>query len=580
MIVTGQAKMLKSKNGFFVKSEYGTPIFQSTVSDDKQKEITEPEIINHVNKFIAKVKQAMPGNEYMFKVFSSSKENGYFTTSWFSKELKTLELDSGLAFNNVKWFCIQFYKKFRGGGGDNNNDCFFTALGLTKEEYDTIKQKSYRLPGFFKQKMGLKRDSFITFKEIDKWEEKTGIAVFVYGDKLRVPKIKDYKIVKHIKLSNNHYTSRSTSPETWKVRKMLYNKSINKLVVCDNKPLKGDKNSGVYYSFFDKKKYETKEEQYDCLMKKRENILNATGIDIMHHKFDDCKVALHWFYLLNNNIKEFETLNVEENYLINDSFGGGIKWTNKEYEGESVEYDVNSAYYYLLENKRFPCGPGEFKTVESLDFKKLEYGLYRCNIEKKGNEMDNMFSWKKWITHVELQDFFKYGYNIEIVKKPNNCYIYKNLVKGRDYFCKYNDKFYELKGKCNEMKKIYTMLWGSLCQRKVAYGSNKDSDLIVDGELLKTTEKDDGDYHLCKYVRYDDRYESPYARIGPFLTSFQRQRLRFFISKCDVNDLVKYNTDCVVLKKESDYFNSLISPCLGDMKKKCGVIKNGKLTCE
>jgi len=79
-----------------------------------------------------------------------------------------------------------------------------------------------------------------------------------------------------------------------------------------------------------------------------------------------------------------EKVDEKENAWLNLASTGALVFAEK-YEGEAIQYDVNSMYIYEMLKKEasWPIASGKFHTINSsfTKWSKFPYGIYKATIE-------------------------------------------------------------------------------------------------------------------------------------------------------------------------------------------------------
>ena len=267
-------------------------------------------------------------------------------------------------------------------------------------------------------------------------------------------------------------------------------------------------------------------------------------------------------------------------------------WATKNYKGKGYGYDINSAYPNILADQKFlfPIKKGVFKKLTQKEFNNLpylEYGIYRCKISGINDKLmrknpDNYY------THYCLNRAKELGYKIVLINdnQPNFLsYAGKtNKVNGDTAFKQYVKELYELKEKFSdntELKQIFkdplNIIWGALCEKvKFKKLSNEKSNIVTvikHDKVISMVPLCNGEYFLINGQTDNQTFNTPFARLGPFLLA----RMRVMISKIiepHLKSIVRVHTDGIISKNELTFkktnnktINSVkIGNKLGDLK--------------
>lgn len=240
------------------------------------------------------------------------------------------------------------------------------------------------------------------------------------------------------------------------------------------------------------------------------------------------------------------------------------KYINVEFEAFS--YDFSSAYPHWMSNPNFifPMSTGEKQIMESLDFSKLQLGIYRVNIIFINPSFEKVFKFSKndHYTSNTLMTLYKYkddfGLEFQLLEADEtydyNAYVYNESMNGYIAFNKWFQTLYVAKQKDKNplIKHLLSSLWGTLCQYKSVYITK---DELVDYDIAYN---DDSEYKIIgtlhnvyKCINTNDAYAYTCARLKPFLTSFGRDYMLEYIMRNNLlKRLVAIHTDRFTLKKE------------------------------
>lgn len=290
----------------------------------------------------------------------------------------------------------------------------------------------------------------------------------------------------------------------------------------------------------------------------------SKGFIDLHQSPSFSKQAIRiWNILKKKSVfKESEPLSdIEIEFLHNTK--GAIMF-GSEYEGEGHLYDIVSAYPSILFdiNTYFPIKPPIEKTIkkwsETMRYSKMEYGYYRCKIEKSKNEIaDRLFKFKtkdNIYTHIDIQIAMKLKlkYTLIVDGKPNMWYYPpSHLEKSHKMFSKFVGYMFKLKQQgIKGAKNILTCLWGALCGGNKDYIDMKETNTRKETRILNIELNTKGEM-TGVIVEKEKPYKYSYARIKPFVYSFSRQKLVNLIHPFG-DKIVRANTDGFISKEKLD----------------------------
>lgn len=272
---------------------------------------------------------------------------------------------------------------------------------------------------------------------------------------------------------------------------------------------------------------------------------------------------------------DFEDIDAIEASWIEKCQNGGLQQILKKGKLECFGYDFKAFYLSILGKPNLdfsiPMKKGKEYVLDSIDYYKLQTGMYRVKITSTDPNFIFAYSKDNVYTNISLYDAFKYKrdgleINMELIKdgKPN-AYLYgykksDGVHSSRYVFGKLYDKLMEAKHKYPKnklVKFIASAIWGHICQFKTI---SLTDDEIVEKDLYCTpdmTDKD-ADYYISDMA---DRYytlidaKKPYkfniARIKPFLLSMGR-RITTSVAMLHIDDVVRIHTDNVTFCKRHD----------------------------
>lgn len=529
--------------------------------------------------------------------------------------------------NNEKYLKFRVYlfptNKY-GGSDDEHNDCLFRAI---RNSFNGLFPyfNNPKTPESLKCKLGLGRNDMVPIDLIPKVEDiyKTNITVY-YGEQI-YNGVNKFERNIQLRLNNEHYQlilpDRVKDPKLGGKMKFWrgfnnystpYNKK-NKRIPCsyyiDNIngkfyyynpeycPGYTDKDGRQIYldlensesdiftddgTFFERKIYkwhmvpaENKEvlkQTYNKYIQRADEIKNLSNnwVDI-YNRGSDNETALYNWQELSKFIETPEDWIDREQQWISNAMTGGLIHAELGTYNNCKKYDVCSFYPSIMKNQnvRFPYHAGTFKTIDSLTFHNVRFGIYRAEITGNINPKLFRLNSENYYTSYDIMSAFDLGYTVNLIKDGCDNFLFypKNACKtAKTLFNNFIYRMFTVKRKTPEVKPILNCLWGTLCQK-----SSKMLTLKTDSEYQIPDNYDilsvvPFGENFIKLRLYDpvNIYKYRYARMGPFLTSYGRYRLCHDIK--DIADsIVQIHTDGFIVKDITPK-NIKIGTDIGDYK--------------
>lgn len=263
---------------------------------------------------------------------------------------------------------------------------------------------------------------------------------------------------------------------------------------------------------------------YEKLLIDGDEITKKLKIDVAGCRYNAPYIAMELFYQYNKYFHGLEYGDHEEFDIIQGSSRGGmIDCLAGEIMEDTIKIDVNSHYPNCMVSDEFkiPMRKGEFITTHKIIFDYM--AVYKLEVEDKKslyfrNTVDN------WYNSYQIEFMDALGIKYKLVKEFNNCYVYKNRVKGKFLF-RYFEKLFKLKEKGNKLAKlIMNSTWGLFGWKKERTLSknieNYEEDQItfripLNGDLENAT--------ITK--QYEKEYKFPLARLTSLLFSYTKLKL-------------------------------------------------------
>lgn len=461
-------------------------------------------------------------------------------------------------WDETNQFAIYFWKDPEAAGGTDDlfNDCLFNCISraLNKIALPSNCNKAHML----KKKLKLKIDDKVPIKLMPEVEKIFNAKINVTGDHVYTSASNARRLI-HLKLENEHYTlchkhrsgelMRGITCKTQEIH-MYQNNDDGTATAYDGKKEYAVSYIEIYKAN-GKEKFKVSmqyvkapsknaplKEQYDEFIKDVDDakLHSNEVIDLYKTSGSVRKCVQKLFFNKTQGIQDPEAISLLEEHWIRKSFQGGLISSNDKEISEANYYDVNSAYpYYMMCHNASSCpmSQPEFQKLDILP-EIYSYGVYRAIIKKSNDKsINNLFRFNdsNYYTHHDLNAAKQLGLDIQLTI-DNECnfmyYSSSNRIVGRQLFKPTIDYLYELKKKKVKIAKLLlNCLWGTLCRRKniiARVRKNKDDiELPTNAYLTKFAPYDDSDY--VEYSKIGSYFDSPYARMAPFITSLVRLKM-------------------------------------------------------
>ena len=510
-------------------------------------------------------------------------------------------------------------------GNSDYNDCVYDCL--YKCLYDAMPWKS---PAEFKKFLGLRRDDKVPVSSFDKIEDKLkNIKINISGDYTRESKVISNKIIRLIisnehcvndfrrdmdKINRNNICFNPRKPiiydtatfmaydgvKEWKLSKSERNEFFNvreqKDYILINKMNKIMSESdyikyrgGTNYLEWKNDKTINRidkvlslKEQYNKWIDDANLLKNKTkGLINLYKTGNDKFTILDLFDKYAKHIENPPNIYELEAEFINECCGAMIN--AEPYEGPAYDYDFISKYPATLCDVHFniPMDEGDFYYLTDDEFHAMEYikyGIYRAVVHKSDDANINKlfkFNFKNYYPHIDLKRAKELKLKIELVhdEKPNFIYYSsktEKALKGSEVFKQVINTIYPFKeAKLPRMKVLFTMLWGSLCEKnhKTHTVNNQDKEYIeIDNtEDFVSLRPFDDNNTIIEYKKKDKAFKTGWARMQPFLIAKGKYDLSKTMEPY-INDVVRYHTDGFTLKTKPE--GIITGDKMGDLKYK------------
>jgi len=280
-------------------------------------------------------------------------------------------------------------------------------------------------------------------------------------------------------------------------------------------------------------------------------------------------------YIKSDVLKQFKKVRKEEFYIIERCYNAGLITLNLDYKNKPVmcySRDYSSYYSNLLINMKIPFREGKKYNLESVNYGKLKYGIYRIEIKYTNNQFTNIFNFSEdnHYTSTTLNSIYKYkdyfGLSFNLLEVNDeydyNALIweYDDLMDGEKLFGDWLNDMLSVKKKIPKnklVKHLISSLWGTLTGFKNLY-----FDDFEDLDLTRMNSSVDSDYKLRKItdsgkykcVESDNAYKYKLARMKPFITSLGRKKMFELVMNNNLIDkVIAIHTDRLTLTEDYDF---------------------------
>lgn len=513
------------------------------------------------------------------------KELGWISGQWFNPGSAPIvpswfdsydENDDNEDDNEIDAFQIYYLKHAtkKGGSSDHNDcldDCLRNVIGLA---YPWTK------PETLKKMLKLKRDDPVDIKYIPELEKKLKqYGINVSGDHIyKSPKKTNQQI--YLKLLYGHYsidvikTPRSFQISLDERKPLIWKKDANNsdmIIAYDGEYKNFTKDEWLLlYKYprtskhvpipYDPKSMGAMPRQYDAFIIKADILKKeSNGIINLYKTGTDSISSRALFNYCQSSIKPTQIEQIESIWIEKASSGPIIY--GEKYQGPVYKYDIVSAYPNIMGNYKvkmsFPIKEGIYKTLttEDLYSKCVNYGIYRCIVEKTTDKnKQKMFRYNKfnYYTHYDVKRAQKMNLKVEMVMDGQvNHLFYDASSRECHYriFGEYVKLLFGLKQKgIDGAKDLLNTLWGSLCQKNILridtkQSSNNNPEIFEDSTIDRIIPINvDGSKHEILYTKNNTVYDTNWARIAPFMLARGRHQIIDIIEN-DIENVVRIHSD-------------------------------------
>lgn len=279
-------------------------------------------------------------------------------------------------------------------------------------------------------------------------------------------------------------------------------------------------------------------------------------------------------------INEIETIDKIEFKMLENCISSALMTIDKTILKKPIEcygYDFSKFYYQMLKRIKIPNCKPEYKVIETIDYTKLDFGIYRVKILCENKQFWNVFNFNSshHYNHNTLKNLYKvkdkYKIEFKLLEIDEiynyNQVLYKSTIKlervFKDYF-KICDKLLENCSKNNWlMKQFVSRTWGILTKyNKIYHHSN-----VLENLDWYNLSKINSDIEIYEYYNYDSvgdthslipsynayKYKG-LGRIKTFLTEFSRNYIFKMLDELNVvENVMRCHTDGIVFNKPIDF---------------------------
>jgi hypothetical protein len=418
-------------------------------------------------------------------------------------------------------------------------------------------------------------DDITTTEAIDVIERKTKTGINIVGDKTRIPKIETSRNI-YLKFENNKYSiDYSSAPKNINSH---YTNFERKLKIVDKEETV-DLEEYIVVKLEKVKKLIgkcTKDEAENWATKEIEFLKSATKGKINMFKSGWIQnTCLHLFneYQMKLNHK-IDNITVNEYQWLENCKKGAFSMCLKTGTFEDCHYyDFKSHYPSIMASPKFnvPLREGIFTKITNeciKNYKTFSYGIYRCKVG--GNFKFFKYNDKNYYTNFDLNTARKYNLSIEMIedgednflsypKQLKNEKIEPKTAAGSTIFGLYVNDLIELRDKYPEhkiiIKSLLNCLWGCLSRLftyKYVVRCDEDAVQFGENETIVNSYLFNFSKMVYETVRSHKIYRTNYARMKPFLLSYQRMIMTDTLTKYSDNILF-VKTDGFLTDKYLDY---------------------------
>jgi hypothetical protein len=578
LVITDTKIYKKEHNNVRIK---GRPMHSFTFTKTNNKEFTKEDVRKRLDKFVQDHREV---NRNIKVMLSIDTDFGYRSAKAFNVNEEPIMVDE-YEWESVPSFVIFFWDenmKPREGGGDENNDCLYEAITKISTKYYLLTK--CKNPEDLKKQLRLERDDKISIDRMTQVGELMNVNIYISGDHSFIPtNNKTSRKNVHLTLINGHYEVNESYYKKCKYELLSGINYIKKrtLVVYEFRKDYVQCYNGIteypityeeYYklrslSFKGDEGFVRKETEVDSCEEKKKGVekhmsleefytflldeskilkeLTKGMIDLSKSGYNFKNEALKIAHRCFKDFDEPDKITPYELLWLQNAMLGGLIFSKPGKYENSYDYDVRSAYPSIMSDSHFtfPIKKGEFSQIKEFKEEFINYGIYRCIIERSGDEdTDKLFRFNKtnYYSHFDINTARQLKLNIKlIIDSEANALLYtiKGHLYGNKVFLSLFQTLYELKDRSFFAKKIMNCVWGLLCSRKKIKKTdykeiNIDTDLVEPNEFRIIGER----VHVT-YTKKDDYYRFNYARIGVFLTSKVRHKMAM--------DMYKYREEIV-----------------------------------
>lgn len=519
-------------------------------------------------------------------------DTGYQSGKWtdLGKSSHVFDYDrydkNGVVYEQDEFDAFTLYIMYSGkksGGVSKYNDCLWLCISKFKNGKSV--PSGLQTGAELKRRLGLNRSDDVPLDLIPQVEAFYKLNINVSGDHIHAS-TKNFESTLELVLSNGHYMLKRND-DKFKVlmkgfsfkRRQLHTYFIDgrNIIITNYPEFLEMKKRTLKDSFYVKSSMaeflKTDYETYRCDARELYEVSN--GLIDLYKSESLVAASRSLFYELSHNTKDPEVVKQLEEAFLHTL--GALRYAERNEYKNAIDYDVNSMYPYALIRICYPVKKGIHKLYSELPTP-LEYGIYRVSIEKSSNEKINaLFRFDDsthLYTHYDIKNARQLGLTVTLIQDGNpNALIYpkESLEYGTKLFGPFVRMMFNLKKQnAPKAKAIINTLWGALCEHwKQSLCTKTEDEILEIPENCKILSIQPVGHHTkVTYAKHNGLFVTPYARIGPFVTSYYRYLI------ANIEHIKYIHTDGFIATKALSGIQ--ISDALGKMK----IAHEGNVTIE
>lgn len=487
---------------------------------------------------------------------------------------------------------------------NKHNDCVYNAI-LKAFNYDkSMLPKRINSAKRFKKHFGFLRDQGIPiFRIVEELQTILKCSIVIVGKESYTPKqILPKNITlkydnEHVTLMNNKgksstggITFAETKPS--KIYSIMWDDNNNAIIYNGEEKIKINDSNYDHMLNVDKIMFikvraldDNLEEVREKYLKKADYFKETTkGLINFYKSGKHSPVAFEMWRQLSRHIAEPEALEPYEHIPLVEANKGGVHYAKEGVYKHCTDYDINMMYQYFLSHNNFtfpmrkPDFVGAITTDELREKKYLQYGLYKCAIQKGSIWIPEKYAEEySWFPHYILMIALNEKLDIKMCDDGEaNIILYTHSrVNGNIAFGEFTKRLYDIKQKAKDTeyeedaKLLTSCFWGYFGSKKKHHKTIGEDEAFDedDYDILEERPLDNGGYRLT-YIDKVEKLKFAYARISTFLTGYCRYQFYTLLQKNGISNdsIVVLNTDGCVLKNRIRLNDDLIGNEAGKFK--------------